>query len=181
MSWQSNWLVCERVPILGRCLLGITVRQTQNRRALISLNGRATKPRDCIHGSTAGRSCNQSQMLPRLPHRMYFSAGPNHNSGGLFGYMTAVSTEDRIEKVSLFSSGICDRHAPKYQLHPHRRGCPGRWRLGRHHAFRCRLGNVQGLRGRRVKSRFPDMVRNFRQNLNERRGGVVQAVFDCMS
>jgi hypothetical protein len=28
---------------------------------------------------------------------------------------------------------------------------------------------------------FPEMVRNFRQNLNERRGGVVQAVFDRMS
>ncbi len=28
---------------------------------------------------------------------------------------------------------------------------------------------------------FPEMVRNFRQNLNEGRGGVVQAVFDRMS
>jgi hypothetical protein len=28
---------------------------------------------------------------------------------------------------------------------------------------------------------FPEMVRNFRQSLNEGRGGVVQAVFDRMS
>jgi hypothetical protein len=28
---------------------------------------------------------------------------------------------------------------------------------------------------------FPEMVRNFRQNLNEGRGGVVQAVFDRLS
>jgi hypothetical protein len=30
-------------------------------------------------------------------------------------------------------------------------------------------------------SEFPEMVRNFRQNLNEGRSGVVQAVFDRMS
>jgi hypothetical protein len=29
-------------------------------------------------------------------------------------------------------------------------------------------------------SEFPDMVRNFRQNLNEGRGGVAQTVFDRM-
>ena len=35
--------------------------------------------------------------------QVYFTAGPSHGSGGLFGYVTAVSTEDRVEGASLWS------------------------------------------------------------------------------
>jgi hypothetical protein len=34
---------------------------------------------------------------------VYFTAGPNHGSGGLFGYLAAVSTEDGVEEASLWS------------------------------------------------------------------------------
>jgi PEGA domain-containing protein len=34
---------------------------------------------------------------------VYFSAGPNKGTGGLFGYLAAVSTEDRVEEASLWS------------------------------------------------------------------------------
>jgi uncharacterized protein (TIGR03118 family) len=35
--------------------------------------------------------------------QVYFTAGPNHGSGGLFGYLAAVSTEGRVEEASLWS------------------------------------------------------------------------------
>ena len=34
---------------------------------------------------------------------VYFTAGPSHGSRGLFGYVAAVSTEDRVEEASLWS------------------------------------------------------------------------------
>jgi uncharacterized protein (TIGR03118 family) len=34
---------------------------------------------------------------------VYFTAGPSHGSAGLFGYVAAVSTEDRVEEASLWS------------------------------------------------------------------------------
>jgi uncharacterized protein (TIGR03118 family) len=33
--------------------------------------------------------------------QVYFTAGTGHGSGGLFGYLTPVSTEDRLEEISL--------------------------------------------------------------------------------
>jgi uncharacterized protein (TIGR03118 family) len=33
--------------------------------------------------------------------QMYFTAGPGHGSEGLFGYLTPVSTDDRLEEISL--------------------------------------------------------------------------------
>jgi uncharacterized protein (TIGR03118 family) len=50
--------------------------------------------------STAGRTA-----------QVYFTAGPNHCSGGLFGYLSAVSTEDRVEEASLWSPTAADIHA----------------------------------------------------------------------
>src|SRR5258708_23724560 len=35
--------------------------------------------------------------------QVYFTAGPNHGSGGLFGYLAAVSTEGRVEEAALWS------------------------------------------------------------------------------
>lgn len=35
--------------------------------------------------------------------QVYFTAGPGHGSGGLFGYLTPVSTEDRLEEISLWT------------------------------------------------------------------------------
>jgi hypothetical protein len=32
---------------------------------------------------------------------VYFTAGPGHGSEGLFGYLTPVSTDDRLEEISL--------------------------------------------------------------------------------
>jgi uncharacterized protein (TIGR03118 family) len=49
--------------------------------------------------STAGRTA-----------QVYFTAGPNHCSGGLFGYLSAVSTEDRVEEASLWSPTAADIH-----------------------------------------------------------------------
>jgi uncharacterized protein (TIGR03118 family) len=43
--------------------------------------------------------------------QVYFTAGPNHCSGGLFGYLSAVSTEDRVEEASLWSPTAADIHA----------------------------------------------------------------------
>jgi len=50
--------------------------------------------------STAGRTA-----------QVYFTAGPNHCAGGLFGYLSAVSTEDRVEEASLWSPTAADIHA----------------------------------------------------------------------
>ena len=38
-------------------------------------------------------SPNNSDAAAAPAAEMYFTAGPNHGSGGLFGYLTAVSTE----------------------------------------------------------------------------------------
>jgi len=44
--------------------------------------------------------------------QVYFTAGPSHGSGGLFGYVAAVSTEDRAEEASLWSPrSATDIHA----------------------------------------------------------------------
>jgi hypothetical protein len=43
---------------------------------------------------------------------VYFTAGPGHGSGGLFGYLTPVSTEDHLEEISLWTPGSAtDIHA----------------------------------------------------------------------
>jgi uncharacterized protein (TIGR03118 family) len=46
---------------------------------------------------------NNSDSAAASTAQVYFTAGPNHGSGGLFGYLTAVSTEDRVEEASLWS------------------------------------------------------------------------------
>ena len=44
--------------------------------------------------------------------QVYFTAGPIHGCGGLFGYLAAVSTEGRVEKASLCSPrSATDIHA----------------------------------------------------------------------
>jgi len=45
--------------------------------------------------------------------QVYFTAGPNHGSGGLFGYLAAVSTEDHVEEASL----LPPRSAPNIHAH----------------------------------------------------------------
>jgi uncharacterized protein (TIGR03118 family) len=46
---------------------------------------------------------NNSDSAAAPAAQVYFTAGPNHGSGGLFGYLAAVSTEDRVEEASLWS------------------------------------------------------------------------------
>jgi len=56
-------------------------------------------------------SPNNSDSAPAPASQVYFTAGPNHGSGGLFGYL-AVSTEDHVEGASLWSPGsTADIHA----------------------------------------------------------------------
>jgi len=45
--------------------------------------------------------------------QVYFTAGPNHGSGGLFGYLAAVSTQDHVEEASL----LPPRSAPNIHAH----------------------------------------------------------------
>ena len=45
--------------------------------------------------------------------QVYLTAGPNHGSGGLFGYLAAVSTEDHVEEASL----LPPRSAPNIHAH----------------------------------------------------------------
>jgi uncharacterized protein (TIGR03118 family) len=49
-------------------------------------------------------SPNNNDYPAGTTSRVYFTAGPNHGSGGLFGYLVAVSTEDGVEEASLWSS-----------------------------------------------------------------------------
>jgi uncharacterized protein (TIGR03118 family) len=46
---------------------------------------------------------NNSDSAAASAPRVYFTAGPNHGSGGLFGYVAAVSTENHVEEASLSS------------------------------------------------------------------------------
>jgi uncharacterized protein (TIGR03118 family) len=48
---------------------------------------------------------NNSDSAAAAAAEVYFTAGPNHGSGGLFGYLSAVSAEDNIEEASLRSPG----------------------------------------------------------------------------
>jgi uncharacterized protein (TIGR03118 family) len=43
--------------------------------------------------------------------QVYFTAAPNHGSGGLFGYLTIDSTENRVEEASVLSPRSSDIHA----------------------------------------------------------------------
>jgi uncharacterized protein (TIGR03118 family) len=56
-------------------------------------------------------SPNNVDSTAGLSAQVYFTAGPNHGSGGLFGYLAAVSTEDRVEEASLWSPTAADIHA----------------------------------------------------------------------
>ncbi|HET8922000.1 MAG TPA: TIGR03118 family protein [Candidatus Acidoferrum sp.] len=49
-------------------------------------------------------SPNNNDYPAGTTSRVYFTAGPNHGSGGLFGYLAAVSAEDGVEEASLSSS-----------------------------------------------------------------------------
>lgn len=54
---------------------------------------------------------NNDSAAGRTAH-LYFTAGPGHGSGGLFGYLTPVSTEDHMEEISLWTArSATDIHA----------------------------------------------------------------------
>jgi uncharacterized protein (TIGR03118 family) len=46
---------------------------------------------------------NNSDSTAASAPQVYFTAGTNHGSGGLFGYVAAVSTENHVEEASLSS------------------------------------------------------------------------------
>jgi hypothetical protein len=48
---------------------------------------------DLLIGQFAGVSPANNDAAGAPAAEIYFTAGPNHGSGGLFGYLTAVSTE----------------------------------------------------------------------------------------
>jgi len=53
--------------------------------------------------STGSVRPNDSDSTAASAAQVYFSAGPSNGTGGLFGYLAAVSTEDRVEEASLWS------------------------------------------------------------------------------
>jgi hypothetical protein len=56
-----------------------------------------------ISAGNASPDNHDPAATPALP-KLYFTAGPNHGSGGLFGYLTAFSTQLVQATINMCSS-----------------------------------------------------------------------------